>query len=94
MTYSFPGISLSAVTNTRGGTHTGFAWSAAAGLAYRLSAAATLEVDLCTTDLGEVRTDAGEATIVRPRGAFALDVAGTRADLRTTGVTLGLRYRL
>lgn len=94
VTYAFPGLGPQAVTVVRGGEHDDFAWTAAAGASYRLAESAFLELAVRYTDLGEVRTDAGEATIVRSRGPVTLDVAGTRADLETTGVTLGLRYRL
>lgn len=92
--YAFPGVSPDATTIVRGGDHTDFAWTAAAGLSYRLTESTFLELAARYTDLGEVRTDPGEATIVRPRGTFTLDIAGTRADLDTAGVTLGLRWAL
>jgi len=91
--YEFPSLGPEAATIVRGGTHTDFAWTAAAGLAYRLNDAATLELAIRTTDLGTIRTDDGTAAIVRSSDTFDLAIAGTRADLRTTGVTLGLRYR-
>ena len=91
--YEFPSLGPEAATIVRGGSHTDFAWTAAAGLAYRLNDAATLELAVRYADLGEVRTDAGTATVVRSADTFELEIAGTRADLRTTGVTLGLRYR-
>ena len=52
-----------------------------------------MELALRRTDLGELRTGAGAATIVRPSRTFTLDIAGTRADLETTGVVLALRHR-
>jgi len=91
--YDFPDLGLDAATIVDGGTHTDLAWTAAAGLSFHLNDAASLELAVRYADLGEVRTDAGTATIVRSADTFDLDVAGTRADLRTTGVTLGLRYR-
>lgn len=94
VTYAFPGLGAEAVTVVRGGEHDDFAWSAAAGASYRLTESAFLELAIRHTDLGEIRTDAGEATVVRGSGTFTLDIAGTRAELDTTGVTLGLRYRL
>lgn len=94
VTYAFPGIAPDAVTVVQGGDHSDFAWAAAAGASFRLTAAASLELAYRYADLGEVRTDAGEATIVRSRGTFRLEVAATRAELDTAGVTVGLRYRL
>lgn len=93
VTYAFPGIGPEAVTVTQGGSHTDFAWSASAGLAVPLTGATTLDLAVRYSDLGEVRTDAGEATIVRPNRTFSLDIAGTRADLETLGAQLSLRYR-
>lgn len=93
ITYAFPGIAPGALTATQGGSHTDFAWTASAGLAVPLSQSSTLDLAVRYTDLGEVRTDAGEATIVRPARTFALDIAGTRADLETLGAQLSLRYR-
>lgn len=93
VSFSFPGISPDAVTVIQGGDHADFAWTAAAGLSYRLTESTSLELAARYTDLGEIRTDAGEATIVRPRGTFTLDIAGTHADLETLGVGLSLRYR-
>jgi len=91
--YDFPGLGLDAATIVRGGTHTDFAWTGAAGLSFRLNDAASVELAVRYTDLGEVRTDAGKARIIRQAETFDLAIAGTRADLRTTGATLGLRYR-
>ncbi len=93
VTYAFPGIGPAAVTVTQGGSHTDFAWAASAGLALQLSESSTLDLAVRYSDLGEVRTDAGEATIVRPARTFTLDIAGTHADLETLGVGLSLRYR-
>lgn len=93
VTYAFPGIAPGAVTVTQGGSHTDFAWTASGGLAIPLGESSTLDLTIRYSDLGEVRTDAGEATIVRPTRTFTLDIAGTRADLETLGVGLSLRYR-
>lgn len=92
--YAFPSIARDAVTVTRGGTWSGLAWSAGAGAAIRLSDPLALEVAVRRNDLGQVRSEDGPATIVRPRGTFVLDIAGTRADLETTSVTVTLRYRM
>ena len=93
VTYAFPGIAPGAVTVTQGGSHTGFAWTAAGGLAIPLGHSFVVDLAIRYSDLGEVRTDAGEATIVRPARTFTLDIAGTRADLDTLGAGLSLRYR-
>lgn len=93
VTYAFPGIGREAVTVTRGGSHTGFAWTASAGLAIPFGERLALDLAVRYSDLGEVRTDDGEATIVRPNRTFTLDIAGTRADLETLGVGVSARYR-
>lgn len=93
VTYAFPGIAPGAVTITQGGSHTDFAWTASAGLAMPLGRSSVLDLTVRYSDLGELRTDAGEATIVRPSRTFTLDIAGTRADLETLGAGLSLRYR-
>lgn len=92
--YSFPSIARQAVTVTRGGTWTGQAWSAGAGVAIRLADTLALEVAVRRNWLGEVRSEDGPATIVRPRGTFVLDIAGTQAELETTSVTISVRTRL
>ena len=93
VTYAFPGIAPGAVTVTQGGSHTDFAWTAAGGLAVPLGDSVVIDLAIRYSDLGEVRTDAGEATIVRPTRTFTLDIAGTRADLETLGAGISLRYR-
>jgi opacity protein-like surface antigen len=91
--YEFPGISPDAVTALRGGTRTNFAWSAGAGAAIELSEALALDVVWRWNDLGEVRTEAGRAMIVRPNRELEIDIAGTRADLQSSGVSVSLRWR-
>src|SRR5690606_21195070 len=92
VTYGFPGLAPGALTRTQGGSDTGFAWMAAAGVTVPLGARVVLDLGVRHTDLGEARTDVGPATIVRASGALALDVGATRADLRTTGVVAGVRW--
>jgi opacity protein-like surface antigen len=92
--YSFPTLAPGAVTIVRGGEHDDLAWMVGAGASLRLGANLHLDLDLRYTDLGEMRTDQGSATIVRSRGTVVLDVAGTRADLTTAGAGVSLRYRL
>jgi opacity protein-like surface antigen len=91
VTYSFPAIAPNAVTLTPGGTQTSFAWSAGTGVSFSLSEQLALDVALRYTDLGSVQSDDGTATIVRPARTFMLDIAGTRAALRTFGVSVGVR---
>ncbi|WP_164084935.1 outer membrane protein [Pseudazoarcus pumilus] len=91
MRYGFPGLGANASTTVSGGSHTGFAWMAAAGVNVALDAGWSVDVAWRYTDLGRVRSDHGDATIVRSSGSFDLDIAGTRARLRTHGLSLGLR---
>lgn len=94
VTYGFPGIAPNAVTITRGGSHDGLAWTAGAGTSVRLTPRLDLDLTLRYTDLGEMRTEAGEATIVRPTRRFTIDIDATRADVRSLGAVVSLRYRL
>lgn len=93
VTYRFPSIAPTAVTVVQGGRSSDLAWTAALGVSFRWSDATRVELALQTTDLGELRSDAGEATIVRPSRTFTLDVAGTRADVSTAGLVLSIRRR-
>ena len=94
VTYAFPGLGPEAVTIVQGGRETSFAWSAATGVVVDVTDALALDVALRYTDLGDVTTDAGEATIVRPNRTLTLDIAGTHAPLVMLGVELALRGRL
>jgi opacity protein-like surface antigen len=94
VTYGFPGIAPNAVTITRGGSHDGLAWTVGAGTSVRLTPRLDLDLTLRYTDLGELRTAAGAATIVRPTRTFTIDIDGTRADVRSIGAVVSLRYRL
>lgn len=94
ITYAFPGIDPRAVTITPGGSHTNFAWSAGAGASIALSPSLALDIAFRTTDLGDLRAEDGEATIVRPRGTFPLAIAGTRAEVKTRGIVVAVRYRV
>jgi len=91
--YSFPGIGADAVTSLSGGRATNFAWNAGAGAAIAISPSLLLDLALRYSDLGEVRTDAALATIVRPRGTFEIEIDGTRASLRKREVVVSLRWR-
>ncbi len=94
ITFSFPGIAPDAVTITRGGSHTTLAWIAGLGVSVPLTDSLHLDLAIRHQNSGEVRTDAGPATIIRPRGTLVLDVAATRAKVRSTGAMLSVRYRL
>ena len=94
VTYAFPGIAPNAVTITRGGAHTAFAWTAGAGTSIPLTEHLLLDLDLRYTSLGTFRTKSGPATIVRPTRTFELDIAGTEATATTLGASASLRWRM
>ena len=78
-----------------GARRTGFAWMLTAGLATALSERATLEFAWRYTDRGTVRTGRGEGRVVWRDGSrepLLLDLAATRARLRSHGLRVSLRY--
>ncbi len=90
--YAFPGLSASATTVIQGGETTSFAAMLTAGVGMRLSERVTLDLAYRYLDLGQVASGAGPATITRTSGTRVLDIAGTKADLTSHGVALGLRF--
>ncbi len=92
VTYGFPGLGANAATVIRGGSHTDLAYLVTLGAAVPLTDRLTLDIAYRYTDLGEVRTDSGTATIVRNSGTRTLDIAGIQAELKTHGVMASLRY--
>lgn len=92
--YAFPGVDPNAVTITGGGEQLDFAWTAAAGASFSLTEHLALDLTLRYTDLGELRTEAGPATIIRPTRELTIDIAGTRTQLETLGVGVGVRWRM
>ena len=82
-------------TTVPGGSRTGPAWMATAGVAMALDERTTLDLAWRYTDLGEVRTRRGPGSVVwrdGSRGPRLLDLAPTRARLAGHGVRLSLRY--
>jgi opacity protein-like surface antigen len=92
--FTFPSIAPNATTTIRGGSQTSFAWTASTGASFALTQSLDLELALRYEDLGHIETDDGSATIIRPTRTLTLDIAGTRARLRTGGVALAVRWRL
>ncbi len=97
-TMTFPATT----TTVPGGSRTGPAWMATAGIAMALDDRVTLDLAWRYSDLGEIRTPRGPGRVVRrdgrawpdgTRGPRPLDLAPTRARLRSHGVRLSLRYR-
>lgn len=90
--YSFPSIGENAVTVTRGGSHTNFAWNAGLGATFDLTPSLALDLAYRHTDLGTLRSPRGTATIIRPTRTLEIDVDETRAEVATRGITLSLRW--
>ncbi|MCX5968815.1 MAG: outer membrane beta-barrel protein [Cyanobacteria bacterium] len=92
VTYRFPSIAANATTTTASGSSSGFAYLLTAGVAVPLSERLSLDLAYRFSDLGQVRSRSGSATIVRPRGTRSLTIAGTEAALQTQGLQVSLRY--
>ena len=92
VTYRFPSIAANATTTSAGGSSSGFAYLLTAGVAVPLSERLSLDLAYRFSDLGQVRSRSGSATIVRPRGTRSLTIAGTEAALQTQGLQVSLRY--
>jgi len=90
--YYFPALGPSAETLLRGGSHSESAYVLMAGAAIPLSPAWKLDIAYRYNDLGEVRSDDGAASIIRTTRTRVIDIAGTRARLKTHGVMIGLHY--
>ena len=90
-TVTFPATT----TTVPGGSRTGLAWMATAGVAVALDARVTLDLAWRYSDLGEVRTPRGPGRVVWRDGSrepLPLDLAPTTARLRGHGVRLSLRH--
>ena len=90
-TMAFPATT----TVVPGGSRTGLAWMATVGVALALDKRMSLDLAWRYTDLGEVRTPRGPGRVVWRDGSQEpqpLDLAPTKARLRSHGVRLSLRY--
>ena len=90
-TMTFP----STTTTVPGGSGTGLAWMATAGVAVALDERVSLDLAWCYSDLGEVRTPRGPGRVVWRDGSrepLPLDLAPTKARLKGHGIRLSLRY--
>lgn len=92
MTYGFPSLSATATTTTPGGSRTDLAYLLTAGFSVPLGERFDLDLAYRYTDLGQVQTASGQATVVRASGTRSIAIGGTKADLRSHGVMLSLRY--
>ena len=80
-----------------GGNRSGFAWIVTAGVGAALSERTTLELVWRYSDLGEARTSRGQGRVIWHDGRrepLLLDLAETRANLRSHGLSFSLRYAL
>lgn len=80
-----------------GASRSGFGWMLAAGVSASLSERMTLDLTWRYSDLGKVRTGQGAGRVVWRDGSrepLPLDLAETRAPLRSHGLKLSLRYKL
>ncbi len=90
-TMTFPATT----TVVPGGSRTGMAWMATAGFAMALNERVSLDLAWRYTDLGEIRTRRGAGRVVWRDGSrepLPLDIAPTKARLKSHGVRLSLRY--
>ncbi len=90
-TMTFPATT----TTVPGGSRTGLAWMATAGVAVALDERVVLDLAWRYSDLGEVRTPRGPGRVVWRDGSrepLPLDLAPTKARLKGHGVRLSLRY--
>ena len=90
-TMTFPATT----TTVPGGSWTGLAWMATAGVALAVGERATLDLAWRYTDLGKVRTGRGPGRVVWRDGSrdpLPLDLAPTEARLKGHGLRLSLRY--
>jgi opacity protein-like surface antigen len=93
-TYDFPGLSSGALTIVPGGTNDAFAFTAAAGASVQVATGLYVDLAARYNDLGEFRSEAGESLIVRADRTLRIPIDATRADLRTSGISLSIRWRL
>ncbi len=91
MTYLFPdNPGAHKITITPAGRETDFVFMAGVGTGIVVSERIILDISYRYTDLGQVRTDTGKMYLdTRPEG---VDIAETRAPLRTHGLFMGVRY--
>lgn len=92
-TMTFPATT----TTVPGGSRTGLAWMATAGVAVALDERVSLDLAWRYSDLGEVRTPRGPGRVVWRDGSrepLPLDLGPTEARLKGHGVRMSLRYAL
>jgi len=90
--YAFPSLGAEAATITPSGTNTDPAWMLAGGASVRIAESLHLDFSLRYSELGEFRTDAGTATIVRPNRELTIAIDRTTMNAATGGMLVSLRY--
>lgn len=90
--YGFPGLGATAATVSPAGNRLDNAWLLTAGAALPLGETLMLDLAYRHSDLGEMKTDSGPATIIRPSGTRTLNIDGTAAEVQNKSVVLSLRY--
>ena len=90
-TMTFPATT----TTVPGGSRTGLAWMATAGVVVALNQRVSIDLAWRYSDLGEARTPRGAGRVVWRDGGrepLPLDLAQTKARLKGHGLRLSLRY--
>ncbi len=93
MSYEFPSLGAGDVTITPSGKASNFAWSLSAGVEYQIACDKTLELLYRYSNMGRIRTDPGNITVVRGGVERAIEIDSTEADLSSDALMLGFRYR-
>lgn len=92
--YEFPTIASNATTTTPGGTNTDLAWMLEGGVSMRISDSLRIDLALRYSELGEFRTEAGDARIIRPARIESIPIDRTTMNAGSGGVMLSLRYAM
>lgn len=92
MVYEFPTLGGDSVTITQRGSDTDFAWSLGAGFDVDVTRNVVASFAYRFSHLGHVRTNAGDARIVRSTFDVTIPVGETEAPLTAHEVFFSLRY--
>jgi len=92
LNFRFPGIAPTAITTIPGGSTSDLAYLLTAGISLALSGRLDLDLAYRFSDLGSVKTSAGQAQVVRPARTSSIPIGGTTSSLKTHGLVVSLRY--
>lgn len=94
MRLAYPGLATPHILTTPGGTRATLALRFLAGVSQPLTDHAWLDLDYCYTRLGDAATAAGEAERYRPTTGEhkIIPIGGTKAGLRSHGLSFAIRY--